>query len=45
MQAFLQSADGADAWGLMVEAFRDFLELPTQTEQSLSLGDALDDWL
>jgi len=33
MQAFLQSQDGGDAWGLLVEAFRSFVELPAQVEQ------------
>ncbi|MFJ7316759.1 hypothetical protein ACIQVE_29345 [Pseudomonas sp. NPDC098747] len=30
VQAFLESADGCDAWGLLVEAFRSFVEPPAQ---------------
>ena len=28
VQAFLESADGADAWGLLVEAFRAYVDPP-----------------
>lgn len=33
VQAFLESADGADAWGLVVEAFRAYVEPPVQDTQ------------
>lgn len=35
VQAFLESADGCDAWGLLVEAFRSFVVPPEQVTQPL----------
>jgi hypothetical protein len=40
VQAFLASVDGCDAWGLLVEAFRSYVDPSEQVEQPL---DGLED--
>lgn len=35
VQAFLESADGTDAWGLLVEAFRAYVDPPAVPEEEV----------